>query len=110
MSNPVKALLHAPLHTCGVCRHLQAQVVEMVMDRIHAADPEDLPVLVRFLLQNATAASAKTVVTTLRDSLHFAAISDPRLPVSHGGGRSGGSMFFGRMQHVAQGDTTPWDG
>lgn len=54
----------------------------MMLGRFQSAEAGDLPALVRYLTQHATPALAKTVVSTLREALHFAALSDPRLNVS----------------------------
>lgn len=61
---------------------LQARAVEMVLDRLQAAEPGDLPTVVRYLLQHAAPGEGlKTVVAKLRASLHFVSPGDPRLTV-----------------------------
>lgn len=74
--------LNAACACHAACHAAQGEVVDMMLRRFQAAEAEDLPAVVRFLLHHATIATAKTVVCTLRDSLHFAALSDPRLAVS----------------------------
>ncbi len=62
---------------------LQGTVVDMILARFQSADPQDLPALVRFLLQHTTAGLAKDVVSSLREGLHFVSLTDPRLGVSN---------------------------
>eukprot|EP00887_Chlorella_sp_A99_P000490 scaffold17.g490.t1 len=60
----------------------EARAVEMVLDRLQAAEPGDLPTVVRYLLQHAAPGEGlKTVVAKLRASLHFVSPGDPRLTV-----------------------------
>ncbi|KAL4445301.1 hypothetical protein ABPG77_011126 [Micractinium sp. CCAP 211/92] len=60
----------------------QRRVVETVLERLQSAEAEDLPAVARFLLQFAApGACLNSVVTSLRQSLHFVCASDPRIAV-----------------------------
>jgi hypothetical protein len=52
-----------------------------VQSQLPAVPCEELPLLLRYLLQNATSSDAPGVIAALRSSLHFVEPSDPRLAV-----------------------------
>lgn len=60
---------------------MQKRVINMLMTRLPSADVEDLPPVVRHLLQQ-TGTSVSATLSMLRQTLHFAVPSDPRLLVS----------------------------
>ncbi|KAK3279935.1 hypothetical protein CYMTET_12203, partial [Cymbomonas tetramitiformis] len=57
---------------------LKEDVVKLVLQQVESADVEDLPVLLRFLLQTAVQANATWVVRELRKNLNFISGSDVR--------------------------------
>lgn len=48
------------------------------MESLRSADVEDLPVIVRFLLQSGMGLHAKRIVQQLRTNLHFVTVADVR--------------------------------
>eukprot|EP00873_Tetraselmis_striata_P007849 jgi/Tetstr1/428113/TSEL_018168.t1 len=61
---------------------LEERTTGMMLARFSGADVEDLPQLLRYLVQNSAAQVAADVVQTFRSKLHFLSASDPRLPVT----------------------------
>jgi Fanconi anemia group D2 protein len=65
----------------------QARIMAMVASRLQSVDVEDLPAVVRYLLQGAAMSSTNTL-STLRTSMHFVTPVDPRLAVPDRKGKS----------------------
>ncbi|KAL2650478.1 hypothetical protein R1flu_018606 [Riccia fluitans] len=55
------------------------QVVTLALSSLRSADAEDLPLVVKFLLQSATPTNVKQVVQQLRENLQFVTIADVRM-------------------------------
>jgi len=72
--------------TFALTDDMQAKVTDLVASRVPSADVKDLPALVRHLLQSIGNSNCKgtsgDALNNLRQNLHFATISDPRLVVS----------------------------
>lgn len=54
------------------------QVVNLALGSLRTADAEDLPLIVKFLLQSATSTNVKQIVQKLRENLQFVTVSDVR--------------------------------
>ncbi|KAL3701169.1 hypothetical protein R1sor_019191 [Riccia sorocarpa] len=55
------------------------QVVSLALSSLRSADSEDLPLVVKFLLQSATPTNVKQVVQQLRENLQFVTVADVRM-------------------------------
>ena len=71
-----------------------------MQSQLPAVPCEELPLLLRYLLQNATSSNAPGVISALRSSLHFVEPSDPRLAVPDLR-QKGPAHAAGRGLHVA---------
>lgn len=65
----------------------QVRIMEMVASRLQSVGVNDLPAVVRYLLQGAAMSSTNTIAT-LRTSMHFVTPVDPRLAVPDRKGKS----------------------
>lgn len=54
------------------------QVVSVAVSTLRTADAEDLPLVIKFLLQSATSTNIKLIIQQLREHLQFVTISDVR--------------------------------
>ncbi|XP_024372058.1 uncharacterized protein [Physcomitrium patens] len=54
------------------------QVVTVAVSSLRTADAEDLPLVIKFLLQSATSTNVKLIIEQLREHLQFVTISDVR--------------------------------
>ena len=54
------------------------QVVNVAVSSLRTADAEDLPLVIKFLLQSATSINIKLIIQQLREHLQFVTISDVR--------------------------------
>ncbi len=58
---------------------MQDHVLSLMLQQLQSVEVEDLPVLLKFVLQACTKGNAAHVVTELRSRLHFVTPADPRL-------------------------------
>lgn len=54
------------------------QVVSVAVSSLRTADAEDLPLVIKFLLQSAISTNIKLIIQQLREHLQFVTISDVR--------------------------------
>lgn len=57
--------------------------MSLAIASLRTADAEDLPLVVRFLLQSATATNVRRIVHQLRENLHFTSVSAASKAVGH---------------------------
>ena len=57
---------------------LYCQVVNLAVDSLRTAEAEDLPLVIKFLLQSAKNTTVKRIVQQLREHLNFVTVSDVR--------------------------------
>lgn len=59
---------------------LSIQVVSFAVSSLRTADAEDLPLVIKFLLQSESSTNIKEIIQQLREHLQFVTISDVRSP------------------------------
>jgi hypothetical protein len=69
------ALFSSRDHIRKICVLHSWQVVSLAIASLRSADAEDIPLVVRFLLQSTTPGNVKRILYQLRENLHFVADS-----------------------------------